>query len=106
MGAPFDPRALDEIREFCASAAAADAFRDRRLERKRRRLLRHCRGLIEGIDEHTDLGHGSLASVPLVWEEEAPRKLDHVVYLLHRLGDRVVRSYEDLIKDGVERLDL
>jgi hypothetical protein len=105
MGGPFDPAALVELRRFCDGAfGSGQGFRDRRLERKRRQLVRRCQKFLQCVGEHTAVGQGSMRSVPLIWEEEAPRKLDHVVYLLHRLAERVVRSYEDLVASATARL--
>jgi hypothetical protein len=107
MSAPFDRDALDQLRSFCDGGDREDdAFLDRKLERKRRQLLRRCRKFLHYVGEYTDHAQDSQVSVPLIWEEEAPRKLDHAVYLLHRLAERVVRSYEEFVDTARGRLSL
>ena len=107
MSAPFEPGALDQLRSFCDTGDREDGmFLDRKLERKRRQLMKRCQKFLHYVGEYTDPTQDSLLSVPRIWEEEAPRKLDHAVYLLHRLAERVVRSYEEFVDTARGRLGL
>ena len=107
MSAPFESNALDQLRSFCDGADREDdVFLDRRLERKRRQLLKRCQKFMYYVGEYTDPTLDSQMSVPRIWEEEAPRKLDHAVYLLHRLAERVVRCYEEFVDTAQGRLSL
>ncbi len=106
MSAPFGPDELGDLRRFCGSSAIPEnEFRDRRLERRRRQLLKRTVKFLDCVAQYTDTGQDSKIGVPGIWEEEEPRKLDHAVYLLHRLSDRVVRAYEEFVDAARTRLE-
>ena len=107
MGSPFEPAELAEIRRFCSCwQARGHEFRDRRLERLRRALLRRGRDYLKAVDELTEVGPDGLRTVPHVWHDEDPTRFDAAAYRLNKLADRVVRSYRRLREAATSRLPL
>ena len=107
MGSPFEPVELAEIRRFCSCwRAGGHEFRDRRLERYRKMLLKRGEDYLKAIDELTEVGPDGLRAVPRVWHDEDPTRFDSAVYRLNRLADRVVCGYRRLHDAATSRLVL
>ena len=107
MGSPFESVELAEIRRFCSCwQARGHEFRDRRLERLRKALLKRSGDYLKAVDELTEVGPDGLRTVPRVWLDEDPTRFDQAVYRLNRLADRVVCGYRRLREAATSRLAL
>ena len=107
MGTPFDPGELAEVRRFCSCwSAGGHEFRDWRLERLRKRLLRLSEAYLAAIEQLTEVGPDGLRTVPPVWQQEDATRFDAAAYKLNKLADRVVRCYARLLRTARARLAL
>lgn len=98
MAAPFDPRELSELREYCRLCGSGRvSFRDRDLERRSQALLRCSQKFLESVDDLVVPGRVGMVAVPRAWMQEDPTRFDRAVYRLNKLSEKVLRAYDALV---------
>jgi hypothetical protein len=103
----FHPANLDDLDNFADTWNDAEhEFLDRKLERKRKHLLKlikEYRLLVGGNTFRTRDGE---ATVPPEWESEQPDRFNQAVNILHDKAGEVVEAHQQLIRLARKKLEV
>ena len=105
-GFSFDIGRLDDLYNFLNTWNDAEhEFLDKKLEEKRRRLLKLIAEYTHLIGYNTFPTDRGFQTVPPEWEDEQPDRFHETVKQLHDKAGEVVEAHQQLIRAARKRLE-
>ncbi len=105
--ATIDVRKLGKLNEFTVLwINAQHEFRDRDLEKKRRRLLAVATEFLDFLYDKTEMSSDVARKVPGKLPTQDPELFYSVSQNLLKLGDELVKCHQDLVRTGLNKLNL
>lgn len=81
-------------------------FQDKRLERKRKKLLKVAEEFLNFLIDNTEAVNPRIRDVPNKLQTREPQRYQSTVEKLEKLGDQVVKSHQDLVRAGRKKLNM
>jgi len=106
-GSSFNPANLEDLDNFTTTWNNAEhEFIDKKLEKRRKRLLKLIKEYRLLVGGNTFRNHNGTQTVPPEWEDEQPDRFNKTVELLHNKAGEVVDAHQQLIRAGRKKLEV